>query len=287
MELALVQGKIIPYTDLEPIYLDRALYYGDGVYEVIRSYGGRIFALEEHLTRFAHSIKAVAIEGADLELIRRQIVEGFTASGIANAKIYCHLTRGSADRDLAAELPQGPNFFMTITELPADSTERSAGIAVGTHPDWRWKRCDIKSLNLLPNVLARRAVEKSGCGEAILVDEDGWITEGAASAFFAVCKCSGAGGGCPVQLQTTPLTANILPSVTRAYVLKAAGTLELPVVEHSLTPAEAREAEELFIAVTTRDVIPVVRFDGKDVGDGTPGGWTRRLQQAFETFVRH
>ena len=152
----------------------------------------------------------------------------------------------------------------------------SKGIAVSTHPDWRWKRCDIKSLNLLANVLARRDAAGKGCDEAILVDEQGYITEGAGSVFFAIFG---------QRLRTAPLTANILPSVTRKYVIKAAKNIELEVIEKSFTPVEANSADELFIAVTTRDIVPVVMFDGKRVGNARPGKYTKLLMEKFRLFT--
>lgn len=170
-----------------------------------------------------------------------------------------------------------PNFFLTVTELLDDTQAKTEGIAVSTHPDWRWKRCDIKSLNLLPNVLARRDAAQKGCEEAILVDESGLITEGAGSAFFAI---SGK------KLQTAPLTANILPSITRKYVIKAGENIGLEIVEKSLTPQQAALSDELFIAVTTRDVIAVVKFDGESIGNGKPGKYTKLLAEEFLSFTK-
>jgi len=163
-----------------------------------------------------------------------------------------------------------------ITELPDDAEEKTKGIAVSTHPDWRWKRCDIKSLNLLANVLARQDAAQKGCSEAILVDDTDLITEGAGSAFLAVFG---------QRLQTAPLTANILPSITRKFVIKAAKNIGLEVVEKSLTPKQAKNADELFIAVTTKDIVPVVEFDGKVIGDGKPGKYTKLLIQEFRSFA--
>jgi D-alanine transaminase len=169
-----------------------------------------------------------------------------------------------------------PNFFLTITELPDDTEEKSKGIAISTYPDWRWKRCDIKSLNLLPGVLARRDAAQKDCAEAILVDQAGFITEGAASAFFAVFGQT---------LQTAPLTANILPSITRKFVIEAAKNIGLKIIEESFTPQQASRADELFIAVTTKDVVPVVRFDDKSIGGGKPGKYTKLLSEKFRSFT--
>lgn len=285
MQLAMIGEKVVPFEALNPAYLDRAMFFGDGVYEVLRSYQGRLFALDEHMDRFADSLHAVAIEGISMEAVRQRVLASFAAAAISNAKIYFHVTRGSALRDLAAHVPDGPNFFLTVTELTEDPEEKARGICVSTQPDWRWKRCDIKSLNLLANVLARRAAEALGCQEAILVDEKGLITEGASSAFFAVRPVASEQSSSEAVLQTTPLTANVLPSVTRHYVLRAAAEIGLPVREESLTPAQAQAAQELFIAVTTRDLVPVVQCDQDVIGPGKPGPWTQRLQAAFDGFT--
>ncbi len=273
----MIQEKIVPLKQLEPAFLDRGIFFGDGVYEVIRSYNGKIFALDEHLQRFAGSLTAIGITDVDIEQIRCRIQQAFESAEISNAKIYFHITRGSATRNHTWEANLKPNFFLTVTELPDDIKEKSDGITVSTHPDWRWKRCDIKSLNLLPNVLARQDATQKGCAEAIFVDEAGLITEGAASAFFAIFKNA---------LQTAPLTANILPSITRNYVIKAAKNIGLEVSEKSLTPHQASQADELFIAVTTKDIIPVVKFDGKTIGDGKPGKYTKQLMQEFHKFTK-
>jgi len=276
MQVAMIQDKIVPVEELEPVYFDRGIYFGDGVYEVVRSYDGKIFALEEHLQRFANNLAAIGITGVNIDQIRSRVQKAFEAAGISNAKIYFHVTRGSAPRNHIWDANLEPNFFLTVTEMPDDTGEKTKGIAVSTHPDWRWKRCDIKSLNLLANVLARQDAAQQGCAEAILVDESGLITEGAGSAFFAISSGT---------LQTAPLTANILPSITRKFAIEAGKNIGLEVIEKSLTPQQASCADELFIAVTTKDVVPVVRFDGKAIGDGKPGKYTKLLMQEFCSFT--
>jgi D-alanine transaminase len=276
MQLAMIQDKIVPLKDLEPAYLDRGLFFGDGVYEVLRSYNGKIFALEEHLQRFANSLSGIAIAGVDIGQIRTRLRSAFDAAGIANAKIYFHVTRGCGPRDHVGDANLKPTFFLTISELADDTQVKNKGIAVSTHPDWRWKRCDIKSLNLLANVLARLDAAKKSCDEAILIDEQGFITEGSSSAFFAIFKKT---------LQTAPLTANILPSITRKFVIKAAENIGLKVIEKSLTSGHASGADELFIAVTTKDIVPVVKFDGNVIADGAPGKYTNLLIREFHKFT--
>jgi D-alanine transaminase len=276
MQLAMIQDQIVSMEELEPVYLDRGTFFGDGVYEVLRSYDGKIFTLEEHLQRFANSLAAIGIAGVDMDQIRSRIQRAFNAAGTANAKIYFHITRGSAPRDHVCGANLKPNFFLTISELADNTNEKTRGIVVSTHPDWRWKRCDIKSLNLLPNVLARQDAARRGCAEAVLVDEAGLITEGAASAFFAIFGQT---------LQTAPLTANILPSITRKYIIQAGENIGLEIVEKSLTSQQAAGADELFIAVTTKDIVPVVKFDGTVIGDGKPGRYTKLLIHEFRRFT--
>jgi D-alanine transaminase len=276
MQLAMIQDKILPIENLDAHYLDRGIFFGDGVYEVIRSYNGKIFALEEHLQRLSASLKAVEITSISIDQVRSRVQKAFQTAAIANAKIYFHITRGSGPRTHEWDVNLKPNFFLTITELHDEPDAKTKGIAVSTHPDWRWKRCDIKSLNLLPNVLARQDAAKKGCQEAIFVDDKDLITEGAASAFFAVFGNA---------LQTAPLTSNILPSVTRKFVLKAAKDVGLQIIEQPLTPKQASGADELFIAVTTKDIIPVVKFDNHPIADATPGKYTQLLIQKFHSFT--
>jgi len=277
MQIAMREDRIVPFEQLESIYLDRGLYFGDGVYEVLRSYNGRIFAFEEHMERFERSLSAIEIKNVDMNDIRKRVKNAFDKAGISDAKIYFHITRGSGPRSHICDENIRPNFFLTVTELPAKDARKTGGISVMTHPDLRWKRCDIKSLNLLPNVLAQRQAAKCGCTEAILVDEKGLITEGASSAFFAISKKS---------LQTSPLGSNILPSITRKFVIKAAQNIGLSIVEKSLTTAQAKEADEIFIAVTTADIIPVVKFDDVFIGDGKPGKFTKMLMGEFRSFTK-
>ena len=276
MQLAMIQDKIVPFEQLDPVYLDRGLYFGDGVYEVIRSYNSKIFALEQHFERFKNSLEAIEIKGVDISRVKKQVQSAFEKAAIPNAKIYFHITRGSACRNHVCDDNLTPNFLLTITELTENNKKKTDGISVMTCPDLRWKRCDIKSLNLLPNILAQRQASKKGFTEAIFVNDAGLITEGASSAFFAIIAGT---------LQTSPLTANILPSITRQFVLKTADAAGLKLVEKSLTPEQAKSADELFIALTTVDIIPVVKFDDAVISQGRPGKLTQKLMEQFKSFT--
>jgi len=276
MQIVMIQDKIVPAEELEPVYFDRGIFFGDGVYEVIRSYDGKLFAFEEHLERFAQSLTGIQITGVDMDRIRSRIRRAFEVAGMANAVVYFHITRGSAPRERVWNADLTPNFFLSVSELSDNAEVKAKGIAVSTFPDWRWKRCDIKSLNLLPNVMACTDAAGKGCGEAIFVDEAGLITEGAGSAFFAIRGQT---------LQTAPLTANILPSITRKFTIEAGRNIGLKIVEESMTPKQAVASDELCVASTTKDVLAVVKFDDKVIGDGKPGNYTKRMAEEFRSFV--
>ena len=278
MQIAMIQDKIIPFDDIDPVYLDRGTFFGDGVYEVLRSYQGRIFAMDQHLQRFARSLHEIDINGIDIDNIRTRVQTAFDRADIANAKIYFHITRGSAPRNHAADQDIKPNFLLTLTELQDNSDNKINGIAVSTFPDWRWKRCDIKSLNLLANVLAKQDAEKKGCSEAILVNDNGEITEGSSSAFFMI-------NAADKQLITRPLSHDILPSITRAFVEQIAPNAGLTLIEKPYTPKDATQADELLIAVTTQDIVPVVKFDNQTIATGQPGQYTKNLIKEFKNLL--
>ncbi len=277
MQLAMINDEILPLDKLDSAYLDRGLYFGDGVYEVVRSYEGKIFALDEHLARFGNSLAGIEIEDVNIGQIRKKVIDAFETAKIHNARIYFHITRGSALREHNWDDHIKPNFFLTITDLPDFTGLKQKGITVSTQPDLRWKKCWIKSLNLLANILARHAAAAKGCDEAILVDDAGLITEGSGSSFFAIL-----GRG----LRTAPLTANILGSITRGYVIKAAENLNIEVIEKSLSPDEAKNADELFLTVTTKDIIPVIKFDDETIGNSQPGPITKNLITEFLKFTK-
>lgn len=279
MDVAMINDELLPMSELGAPYLDRGVFFGDGVYEVLRSYEGRIFAFDEHLSRFERSLNKIQIQNVDIAQVRQTVLTAFERAGYTNAKIYFHITRGSEVRDHMPGANLKPNFFLTLSELHGNPEIKQKGVAVSTQPDWRWKRCDIKSLNLLPNVLARIEADKQGASEAILVGDDGTITEGAGSAFFAI-------DGRERTVITRPLGHEILPSITRTMVFQVAQNAGLTVTEKTLTPSQAAACDELFLAVTTKDIVPITRFDGKTISGGQCGELTGKLIEEFKDFVR-
>jgi len=276
MHLVMIGDEFVDAGKVDSAYFDYGTFFGDGVYEVLRSYNGRLFALDEHLDRFKRSLAEVEIEGIDIKTVRDRVLRAYQKSGLADAKIYFHITRGSGVRDHAAE-GLTPRFFLTVSEIEDATSQKQNGIAVITAPDTRWKHCDIKSLNLLPNVLAKRAAHKRDCDEAIFVDDKGYITEGSSSAFFGIFGRI---------LHTSPLGANILPSITRRFVLELAAKVGLQVQQEQFRADEAASADELFIAVSSKDVVPVVKFNEIQIANGKPGRYTKLLMKEFGELVK-
>ena len=276
-DVAFVNGLFVPLVEAKISIEDRGFQFGDGVYEVIRTYKGRPFALEAHLARLERSAMALDLaqpysrtEWAHL------VLEGVKRAAYLEAKIYIQLSRGVAPRDHAYPAQVTPTVVMTIREFhPLDRSVQAAGVEVMTTEDIRWGRCDIKSVNLLANVLARQQAKQAQVFEAILVKE-GLVTEGAVSNVMVVR------GG---TVMTAPEGPRILSGVTRVVVLELARNEGLPIHERFISQAELYDADEVFLTGTTVEVLAVVRVDGKVIGDGRPGSVTRRLAAGFTSLV--
>lgn len=276
--LANLGGRIMPLDQVAISPLDRGFLFGDAVYEVLRIYAGKCWLEEEHFDRFARSLREIRIEGVDMARLRQRMHETIAAGGFREATVYLQVTRGAAPRKHAFPRDITPLELLWVQEY-ADSYRPlcEAGCGVITFPDLRWHRADIKSTNLLGNVLANQASAEAGCAEALLYLPDGTLTEASHSTFFAV----EAG-----KLHTTPLKANVLPSITRGFTLQLARPLGIEVVERYVKRDELAGADELFMVGTTCEVLPIVRVDGRPVRDGKPGPVTRRLQSAYTERVR-
>ena len=275
MELAMVNDLMLGINDARISVHDRGLFFGDGVYEAVALCRGRIFALDQHLQRFERSLAELdMLEKVDLSVIRVRINRAVEESQMADALIYFHITRGRAPRSHNYRDDYHPNFLLTVRTPPPLAPEQAAGI---THPDWRWKRCDIKSLNLLANVMAKHAAVKAGAYEALLVDEKGLITEATSSSAFMIKDHT---------LKTAPLTANILPGITRELLFNWAEQLSLSVREESFTPAQALAADELMVVGTTSLVTAITQLDGQSIADGNRGPFTAKLRDRLLQEMR-
>lgn len=281
--LANLNGVQMPLADVMVPALDRGFLFGDAVYEVLRVYHGKPFLLEEHWARLERSLREIRIGGVDLGRLQRRMMETLVAGGYREAMVYIQVTRGAAPtRSHAFPARATPLELLWAQELvhPYEE-ERQQGIGVFLQPDIRWGRCDIKSTNLLGNILAHQAAREAGCGEAVLYLPDGTITEASHSSFFGVLDG---------VLRTTPKVPAILPGCTRDFVLRLVSKLRIPLEERSLHRDDLARVSELFLTGTTSEVCPVVRVDGKPIGDGKPGPVSRRLQEAYRehlaTFIK-
>ena len=244
-EIAFVNGRFMPLAEAVVSVEDRGFQFADGVYEVLASYGGRPFAREPHFRRLEHSLKALRI---DLDIraygLEALVREAVSRSGFAETMVYIQITRGTAPRH--HEFPTvevQPTVVMTVKELRRPSTGHyERGVKVVAVPDRRWKCCDIKSTSLLANILAKQQAAEEGAFEALLVDEEGRVTEGSSTSAF--CVRQGA-------LWTAPAGPHILPSITRGILLDLAHRLKLPVREEFSTLEQYLQAEEVFLAGTT------------------------------------
>jgi D-alanine transaminase len=272
--LANLNGKQMPLSEVMVPALDRGFLFGDAIYEVLRVYHGRPYLLDEHWRRLAHSLEAVRIGGVDLGRLRSRLLETIAASRVQDALAYIQITRGAGPHR-SHPFPVGatPLEFLFVEEYHDRYAEaRREGAGVLTLPDVRWDRCDIKSTNLLANVMAMQAAKEAGCVEAVLYLADGTLTEGSHSSFFGVLDGN---------VLTAPNSNAILPGITRSLVLRLADRARIPVQEHTLKRDDLRKVSELFLTGTTAEVLPVVRVDNQPIGSGKPGPVTRRLQEAY------
>lgn len=277
-DIAFVNGRFLPLAEAMVSIEDRGFQFGDGVYEVIRTYGGRPFELTAHLARLDRSAQALDLrQPYSHQQWNRQILDGIQQAGYPEAKVYIQVTRGVAPRDHAYAPDLSPTVVMTVRELhPLDHSVQAAGVEAVTIEDIRWGRCDIKSVNLLANVLARQQAKREQVFETILV-KNGQVTEGAVSNVAIVRNGA---------VVTAPEGPHILSGVTRAVVLQMTRQAGVSVQERYFTQEELLAADEVFLTGTTVEVLGVVRVNGKMIGGGKPGPITKRLAGDFAERTR-
>lgn len=274
--IAYVDGRYVAHGSAGVHIEDRALQLGDGIYEVCGVSDGVLMDQEEHLDRLERSLReiemAMPMQRQALKLVMRELVR---RNGVRNGLLYLQVTRGATRRDHPIpKVSPRPSLILTARALDPEyfGKNRRDGVTVLTRPDERWARRDIKTVQLLPNLLAKTAARRAGAYEAWLVDDDGLVTEGSSTTAWIV-DAKG-------QLRTRDLSNAILPGVTRRVILEAAEAAQLPVVQQSFSVADARAAREAFISSAT-GVMPVTAIDGQPVGEGRPGPLTRRVQELY------
>jgi len=268
-DIAFINGRFLPWEEANISIDDRGFQFGDAVYEVIRTYRGSPFELIAHLARLDRSARELSLRQPYTNLQwTRWIQQGLSLAGYQDAKIYIQLTRGVAPREHSFPSDILPTVVMTIRKFhPLAPEVRRAGIRACTREDLRWGRCDIKSVNLLANVLAREEAKKAGVFETILV-RDGLVMEGALSNVMAVQD------GVVI---TAPESTRILSGVTRTIVLELAKKDDIAIEERFIPVDFLYRADEVFLTGTTLEVLGVVQIDGKTIGTGQPGPLTKML----------
>ncbi len=275
-----LNGTFMPVDEARISPLDRGFIFGDGIYEVIPAYGGKLFRLDEHLQRLADNLAAVKIrqpltterwqQVLNEIVMRNQPVHGDEQS------IYLQVTRGVAARDHGfPEQSITPTLFVMSTPLTAlPEVTAKEGVAAITCEDIRWKQCHIKSISLLGNILLRQQAYDENAVEAILIRE-GEVTEGAASNLFAVIDG---------RLVTPPKGPLLLPGITRDLILELAQQHAIPACEALITPSQLRDAKEIWLTSSTKEILPVTTLDGHAVGDGKPGKIWHQMNQHYQAY---
>lgn len=270
-----LNGEYVDHANARVSVDDRGFLFADGVYEVCRVYDGKTFQMQPHMDRMAHGLRELRIRDDAARQIpaiaERLLDENNLRTG--DATIYIQVTRGAAPRAHAFPPAETPPTVYVIAKPFKNHPEKywTEGVAGVTVPDTRWSRCDIKSISLLPNVLANQQAKDQGAFEAIFVRDDVLI-EGSHSNLWAVID------GVAVTYQKCGW---ILGGITRDLLLQRAGEVGVQVREEPIPLADLPRVQELFLSGTTTEVMPVVKLDSHTIGDGKPGPVTRKLQEAY------
>ena len=276
--MVFLNGKFLPIEEARVPVLDRGFIFGDGVYELVPVYSRVPFRLEEHLARLERSLAETRIRNPYSRAEWRDIITQLVAKQpYEDQGVYFQVTRGVAKRDHAFPRDAVPTVFIMSNPLvnpPRELVEHGAEAISAT--DNRWHRCDIKSISLLGNILLRQLSADAGATETILF-RDGVLTEAAACNVFVVRRG---------VIQGPPKSNLILPGITYDVVLELAQSAQLPLEIRNLTEAETRAADEIWVTSSSKEVLAIVKLDGKPVGDGRPGPVFRGMYQLYQDFKR-
>ncbi|MDT4332604.1 D-amino acid aminotransferase [Methylomonas sp. MED-D] len=274
-QLVYLNGDYLPLAEAKVSVLDRGFLFGDGVYEVIPAYGGKLFRLEDHIVRLNNSLAGIRLTVPHGVADWQAIFQPLLSAG-KDQYIYLQITRGYAPtRDHGFPETVVPTVFAMCSEIKP-FPGKSAGIKAITLDDTRWQLCNIKAITLLANILLRQQALDRDCAEAILV-KNGYVIEGAASNLFAVIDG---------ELITPPKSNEILPGITRDVILELASADGIPCREDIIALEGLQTAEEVWVASSTREILAVVELDGKPIGTGKPGPVWQRLDDLLQTYKK-
>ncbi|MGZ0078528.1 D-amino acid aminotransferase [Methylomonas sp. EFPC1] len=274
-EQVYLNGAYLPLADAKVSVLDRGFLFGDGVYEVIPAYNGRLFRLEDHIARLNNSLNGIRLplphSVADWEAIFRPLL-----ADDRDQYIYLQVTRGYAPkRDHGFPEQIVPTIFAMSADIKPFAG-RVDGIKAITLDDIRWQLCNIKAITLLGNILLRQEALDQGCAEAILV-RNGYVVEGAASNLFALLDG---------ELITPPKSHEILPGITRDVILELAAAHNIPYQEDIIALEALHNASEIWVTSSTREIVPVIELDSQQVGDGKPGPAWQRMHDLLQAYKK-
>jgi D-alanine transaminase len=280
--LANWNGQILPLDQVQVPVTDRGFLLSEAVYEVFQIYENRLWLYEEHLGRLRHSLLEAGIV-CDVDRLRIRIVDTLVASKVQYGQMYLQITGGESLDTTGALLPARAHrseanelIYVERKDQSRFDQPRRTGISVVSYPDTRWARRDIKSTNLLGNCLAAQAAARAGCFEAVFVEESGTITEGSKTNVFGVKKG---------RVLTSPLGYHILSGTTRSFVLRLLESAAIPYQEEPILADQVNELDEMFLSGTGIEILGIVQFDGRPIGDGQPGSVTRRIHQEYVAAV--
>jgi len=278
-ELACLNGETMPVAEARVPVWDRGYLFGDSVYEVFRMYAARCWLEKEHLARLRRSLNELEFPPHDLDRLVERMCQTITASGIQEGTVYVQITRGVAPREHAFPRPAVPPTELIVVRPYDDRPTaklRETGVRAISYPDLRWKRCDIKTTNLLGNVLANEKAHRAGCYEAVLIDSAGLVTEATHTSLLWVRQG---------RLEGTPEGPEILPGMTRQLTLRLVEKIGIPFAVSRLTLPELLAADELVLVGTTSEVLSIIELDGRPIGSGLPGPVSTRLWNAYHAEV--
>lgn len=275
-QIAYLNGDFIPIEKAQISPQDRGFLFGDGVYEVIPVYSKRLFTFEPHLKRLKNSLAATGImnplDDAGWRKLLQKLVD---MHPWPDQFIYLQVTRGvQMQRDHLPADNLTPTLYAYTNELkPVSDDIQTHGIKAVTLDDLRWQHCDIKAITLLPNILMKMTAKQQGADDAILIDRDGFVTEGTSNNVFIVRDG---------QLQTPPQSTALLSGITRQVILELAEQHNMPFSETPLTLPDLQAADEIWLTSSTKYALPVTQLNGQLVGNGQPGQAWQKMQQHFE-----
>lgn len=277
MPIAYLNGHYLPREQAQISVMDRGFLFGDGVYEVIPVYDGKMFKLNEHLKRLQHSLDSVLLDcGQSMAEIETMLAKLIELNGGGNIHVYLQVTRGASPErrhDLPQEY-QATVLAFTLAMPTINYDKAKAGLSAVTLEDMRWQRCDIKAITLLPNVLLNHQAVSAGVDTAILI-KDGHAIEGTASNLFVVVGDT---------IITPPLGKDILSGITRQALIDLARDNGINVIEKSILKDSLYRADEIWMTSSTKEIIPIVELDGQTIGIGCGGPlW----EKVYRLFVDH